>query len=178
MLSLVVFFYFFVYHKTIVGSFDMGQLRWVGSLKLQVSFAKEPCKRDEILQKRLLSCITRQYLALLIHSHLFVHTYTHTNIHIYTYIYTYIHVYTYTHINTHTHTYTHAHTQSITRESVRGKKILSSSQGCKKSPMSWWFRLAAKKSGHPAEMQKINWGLKGAAVDGMGWLQVVGSLKW
>jgi len=32
----------------------MGWLRLVGSLKLQVSFAKEPCKRDYILQKRLI----------------------------------------------------------------------------------------------------------------------------
>ena len=31
----------------------MGWLRLVGSLKLYVSFAKEPCKRDDILQKRL-----------------------------------------------------------------------------------------------------------------------------
>jgi len=30
----------------------VGWLRLVGSLKLQVSFAKEPCKRDYILQKR------------------------------------------------------------------------------------------------------------------------------
>ena len=30
----------------------MGWLRSVGSLQLQVSFAKEPCQRDEILQKR------------------------------------------------------------------------------------------------------------------------------
>ena len=30
----------------------MGWLRLVGSLKLQFSFAKEPCKRDDILQKR------------------------------------------------------------------------------------------------------------------------------
>ena len=30
---------------------DMGWLRLVGSLKLQVSFAKEPYKRDCILQK-------------------------------------------------------------------------------------------------------------------------------
>ena len=30
----------------------MGWLRWVGSLKLQVSFAKEPYKQDDILQKR------------------------------------------------------------------------------------------------------------------------------
>jgi len=31
---------------------NMGWLRLVGSLKLQVSFAKEPYKRDYILQKR------------------------------------------------------------------------------------------------------------------------------
>ena len=30
----------------------MGWLRLVGSLKLQVSFAKEPYKKDDILQKR------------------------------------------------------------------------------------------------------------------------------
>ena len=29
-----------------------GWLRWVSSLKLYISFAKEPCKRDCILQKR------------------------------------------------------------------------------------------------------------------------------
>ena len=30
----------------------MGRLRLVGNLKLQVSFAKEPYKRDDILHKR------------------------------------------------------------------------------------------------------------------------------
>ena len=30
----------------------IGRLRLVGSLKLPVSFAKEPCERDDILQKR------------------------------------------------------------------------------------------------------------------------------
>jgi len=39
---------------------DMGWLRLVGSLKLQVSFAKEPYKRDDILQKR--SIILRSLL--------------------------------------------------------------------------------------------------------------------
>jgi len=33
-------------------SCHMGWLELVGSIKLQVSFAKEPCKRDYILQKR------------------------------------------------------------------------------------------------------------------------------
>jgi len=31
---------------------DMRWLRFVGSLKSEVSFAKEPYKRDDILQKR------------------------------------------------------------------------------------------------------------------------------
>jgi len=33
----------------------MGWLRWVGSLKLQVSFVKEPYERDDILPKRPIS---------------------------------------------------------------------------------------------------------------------------
>ena len=36
---------------------NMGWLRLVGSLKLQVSFAKEPYKRDHILQKRPIICM-------------------------------------------------------------------------------------------------------------------------
>jgi len=35
-----------------VAIFPMRWLRWVGSLKLQVSFAKKPYKKDDILQKR------------------------------------------------------------------------------------------------------------------------------
>jgi len=41
--SMLHFFYIFL---------AMGWLRWVGSLKLKVPFAKEPYKRDDILQKR------------------------------------------------------------------------------------------------------------------------------
>jgi len=37
--------------RVLVG-LSMRWLRWVGSLKWQVSFAKEPYKRDDILQKR------------------------------------------------------------------------------------------------------------------------------
>ena len=36
----------------VVSSLNMGWLRLVGSLKWQVSFAKEPYKRDDILRKR------------------------------------------------------------------------------------------------------------------------------
>ena len=39
-------------HVFVSVKLHMGWLRVVGSLKLQVSFAKEPYKRDDILQKR------------------------------------------------------------------------------------------------------------------------------
>ena len=41
--------YIHIYYSQIL---NMGRLRLVGSLKLYVSFAKEPFKRDDILQKR------------------------------------------------------------------------------------------------------------------------------
>ena len=47
--------YYSFYSRQLVGkseSYTMGWLRLVGSLNLQVSFAKEPYKRDDILQKR------------------------------------------------------------------------------------------------------------------------------
>jgi len=39
-----------------IDTWDMGWLRLVGSMKLQVSFAKEPYKRDYILQKTPIIC--------------------------------------------------------------------------------------------------------------------------
>ena len=39
-------------HMWVCDTCDMGWLQLVGSIKLQVSFAKEPYKRDDILQKR------------------------------------------------------------------------------------------------------------------------------
>ena len=40
-------------HRTRCGGYaDMGWLRLVGSLRLYVSFAKEPYERDDILQRR------------------------------------------------------------------------------------------------------------------------------
>ena len=39
---------------------SMGWLQLVGSLKLEVSFAKEPNKRDDILQKRPIICILQK----------------------------------------------------------------------------------------------------------------------
>jgi len=49
-----IIIYPIVYHEILYHSLET-YMRWlglVGSLKLQVSFSKEPCKRDYILQKR------------------------------------------------------------------------------------------------------------------------------
>jgi len=45
-------FHSFTHMSSIHTLSHMGWLRLVGSLKLQVSFAKEPYKRDDILPKR------------------------------------------------------------------------------------------------------------------------------
>jgi len=42
----------YITDRLLTSQFKMGWLRLVGSIKLQVSFAKEPYKRDDILQKR------------------------------------------------------------------------------------------------------------------------------
>jgi len=42
-------------HECVYVCVTMGWLRLVGSLKLQVSFAKEPYKRDDILPKRFMN---------------------------------------------------------------------------------------------------------------------------
>ena len=60
----------------------MGWLQLVGSLKLQVSFAKEPYKRDYILQKkpiilRSLLIVATPYVFVYIPS-IFMHTHTVT----------------------------------------------------------------------------------------------------
>jgi len=93
----------------------MGWLRLVGSLKFKVSFAKEPYKRDDILQKRL---ITLRSLLIVATSyqcstdHLPVFMYTHVIIAVYMCIhcvlpcenmYVSIHVYIHTHIITREH---------------------------------------------------------------------------
>jgi len=68
----------------------LGRLRWVGSLKSHVSFAKEPYKKDYVLQKR--PVIWRSLLIVAIPysfqicrwwcvmSHTHTHTHTHTHI--------------------------------------------------------------------------------------------------
>ena len=99
----------------------MGWLRLVGSLKLYVSFAKEPYKRDHILQKRpviLRSLIivatqyldkcesyrTRRRVTCLVDMFMimcgcvyvyYTYVYIYICIYIYIYIYTYIYMYLY-----------------------------------------------------------------------------------
>jgi len=98
---------------------SMGWLRLVGSLKLQVSFAKEPYKRDYVLQKRpiilrrllivatpylyLCKCIMNIYTHRYIYTNIFVciHICICTCICIFTCIHTYyiyIHAYAYIHM--------------------------------------------------------------------------------
>jgi len=67
----------------------MGGLRLVGSLILQISFAKETYRRGDILQKR--PIILRSLLVVGTPEHL--RTHTHTYVHIYSYIYTRIHLF-------------------------------------------------------------------------------------
>jgi len=68
----------------------MGWLRLVGSIELEVSFAKEPYRRDDILQKRpiilsiLLTVATPWYASILHYTHArgacaYEHYYTHVN---------------------------------------------------------------------------------------------------
>ena len=66
----------------------MGWLRSVGSLKLWVSFAKEPYKRDYILQKR--PTILRSLLIV-------APAYPVETVHVYTHTHNTVHVYTHTH---------------------------------------------------------------------------------
>jgi len=108
----------------------MGWLRLVGSLKLQVFFAKEPYKRDWILPKETYNFkeSTNRSHPICINPYIRTNilTYTHTNmkINICMYVCTYIPncqcsrtnmwtnicMYVYLHIFTHTYTHTHMHT--------------------------------------------------------------------
>jgi len=79
-------------------------LRLVGSLKLQVSFAKEPYKRDYILRTRpvtlrsLLICLRTPPSPGLFHPYVYIYNIC---IYIYLYIYIYVHIYTYIRIYMH-----------------------------------------------------------------------------
>jgi len=116
----------------------MGWLRLVGSLKLYVSFAIEPYKRDYILQKRpmilrsLLIVATPYHLEIPSHIYRYI-LYIHTRTHIYAHIYTYTQVYTYTYIHTqhkriyiYVHKHTNARKHAQTHHCISKKKSISS----------------------------------------------------
>jgi len=103
----------------------MGWLRVVGSLKLQVSFAKEPYKTDDILQKRPIILRSPLILAILDSGwHVFVQE-SHllppqAHVGVSWCIYTRKSAYTHAHVNTHaqtrnTRTYTYVNTYAQTR---------------------------------------------------------------
>jgi len=89
----------------------VGWLQLVGSISLQVSFAKEPCKRDYILQKgpvilRSLLIVANPYQTH-IHYHFLTHTYTITSSHTHTLPlpHAHIHYHFFTHYNFFPHTH-------------------------------------------------------------------------
>jgi len=122
----------------------MGWLQLVGSIKLQVSFAKEPYKRDDILQKRpiilsILLTVATPYRIYCIYWYTVAITLTFANFvpskfasdnpglnvlrtgviaesqaHTHTHTYTHTHAHTHIHTCTHTHTHTHTNTHSYT----------------------------------------------------------------
>jgi len=101
----------------------MGWLRLVGSFKAYVSFAKEPYKRDDILQKRpiilrRLLIVATPYLLekTYIHTQKYkqTHACTHTHTHTHTHAHAHAHTHTHTHTRTHTYTQTHSHTHTLT----------------------------------------------------------------
>ena len=72
--------------NTVVLLSHMGWLRLVGSFKLQVSFAKEPYKRDDILQKkhliiRSLLIVATAYRCVLVSYRCVVSSFTHNYVH-------------------------------------------------------------------------------------------------
>ena len=81
------------------GTHPMGRLRLVGSIKLQVSFAREPYNRDYILQKRPIISSTLLNVATPYPKR--------TNICVCVYIYIYMHVRMYVRMYVCIHTYVH-----------------------------------------------------------------------
>jgi len=84
----------------------MGWLWLVGSIKLQVSFAKEPCKRDYIPQKRL---IILRSLLIIATPYPYTLSLTHTYMHRETNV-----THTYTNTLSLTHTYIHREKNATT----------------------------------------------------------------
>jgi len=70
----------------------MGWLRLVGSLKVKVSNAREPYKRDDILQKR---PIILRSLLIVATPYVYISTYTYTYVYVDLCVYLHIHIHMY-----------------------------------------------------------------------------------
>ena len=108
----------------------MGWLRLVGSLKLLVSFAKEPYKTDDILQKR---PIILRSLPIVATPYTSTHAHTHGVHDTYTYTYVCMFVCTCTHTRTCAHTCTHA--RGMANGELR--RTNSSKEGCQATHSKW-----------------------------------------
>ena len=108
----------------------MGWLRLVGSLKLLVSFAKEPYKTDDILQKR---PIILRSLPIVATPYTSTHAHTHGVHNTYTYTYVCMFVCTCTHTRTCAHTCTHA--RGMANGELR--RTNSSKEGCQATHSKW-----------------------------------------
>jgi len=131
----------------------VGWLRLVGSLKLQVSFAKEPYKRDYVLQTRpmifwsllidgcfhpvllqsnRISVCVCVCIYIYIYVYMFMcicaHIYIHIYIYICTHIYMYMYIYTYIYIYIHMHIYVYGSCLSVDRLSLLRKALKRSPQ--------------------------------------------------
>ena len=89
-------------HNTRILPYTPGWIQLVGYMKLQVSFAKEPYKRDDILQKRpfilsILLIVATPYPCMWINLQF-----------VYVWVYTRAHSHTLSHTHAHEHTYKNA----------------------------------------------------------------------
>jgi len=93
--DICVYFRFYLYIKSSwkrmlnhVANADMGWLRQVGSIKLLISFAKEPYKRDYILHKRptILSILLTKATPYPLKKRTYAHIYGVSNLMYHTYI--------------------------------------------------------------------------------------------
>ena len=78
----------------------MGWLRLVGSLRLRVSFAKEPYSTDDILRKKpiilsILLIVATPYISNCVYTHIFISLYIYVCMYHDTYMNVYIHIYLY-----------------------------------------------------------------------------------
>jgi len=88
---------------------DMGWLWLIGSLKLKVSFAKQPYKKNDILQKRLiivrsLLIVATPFMYIKIYLYTYAHTYIYAHILV---LYAYVNIHVYINANIRMYMYTH-----------------------------------------------------------------------